>query len=186
MLEACCEIPESSYWPKGLIHGSPYIWKTSIDRIRSAFSRNRTEMAGLIILARRVLELTRDVDGYIEDLTRSICPDCQDVCCINRHSWPEFDDLIYLAAIDEEPPPYEPRLNDLEPCRYLGPTGCLKPRHLRPFRCNWYFCVTITGEMNSRGGREMRRYTDRMTELVRTRGRLIEEFRSLAKRGGWE
>lgn len=120
------------------------------------------------------------VDPQIEELTASICPACSSVCCINRHSFHAADDLAYLAALGVEPPTPDPAIPDRDPCKFLGASGCVLPRHLRPFRCTWYFCDPLVAAMESGTGRKSRKLTADMQALIDIRNELLDAFKRMS------
>lgn len=127
-------------------------------------------------LARRVHDGFAIIDPLIEELTASICPTCSSVCCINRHSFHAEDDLAYLAALGVEPPMPDTAIPDRDPCKFLGASGCVLPRHLRPFRCTWYFCDPLISEMETGNGRKTRKLSADMQSLINMRNELLDAF----------
>ena len=159
------------------VHTGAELWFGTIARIEEALDRVGTGRRELRRMAETVRRLTAALDGAIEELTAPVCPRCRDVCCINRHGWPDENDLIVLAALGESPPPFVPDLDDEAPCRFLAASGCTVPRWRRPFRCNWYFCGPLVEAIGNLPGRKQRNFTEGFRRLVEARTRLIEAVR---------
>ena len=144
--------------------------------IESFFSRRRRALGPLATLAAEVAGLTETVSGFIQEHTATVCTACAKVCCINRHSYHETADIIYLCALGERLPAYDKAVADTEPCQFLGERGCAIRRSLRPYRCNWYFCTPLLEHMQSASAREYRRFMGLMTELGRKREALLDIY----------
>jgi hypothetical protein len=137
----------------------------------------------------RVGALAADISAELEKLsaftekhTAVVCPECSSVCCVNRHSYHTLDDIVYIHAIGREIPLHTRGLDDSAPCQFLGEVGCTIPRHLRPYRCNWYFCSPLLEhiiEHNSK--RNYRFFIDLLEKITEKRQRLIEKFNSGVK-----
>jgi hypothetical protein len=119
------------------------------------------------------------IDGFIQACTAEVCPHCSNVCCINRHGYYDDEDLIYIISLGETLPYYKTGLSETDSCQFLRPTGCSVPRYLRPFRCNWYFCIPLIGFMRQRRGAEYRLFTSGMQEAIDLRAELIEIFKAI-------
>ena len=48
-------------------------------------------------IARRIRIGIEEIDPFVQQATRSVCPKCRDVCCINKHGYYDFEDLVYKA-----------------------------------------------------------------------------------------
>ncbi len=128
-------------------------------------------------------ELAKDTAGAIEALspaierhTSVVCPHCVQVCCVNRHSYHELADIIYLSSLGERPPAYRQGVGDAEPCRFLGGQGCTLKRSLRPHRCNWFFCGPLLDHIQASPVRDYRAFVAGLEEVNRKRERLIAAF----------
>lgn len=132
-------------------------------------------------LAQRVKGLTSSLDPVIETFTSAVCPSCREVCCINRHSYHAFDDLIYIRALSLEPPSYKEGVVDSSPCQFLGERGCVFERSLRPFRCNWYFCAPLLSCMDKVPAKEYREFSRRFREVQEVRQEMLNLFFSLSR-----
>ncbi len=112
------------------------------------------------------------VSPYIERHTSVVCPSCEDVCCINRHSFYDDRDLIFVHALGLSDNTSCPDIKDTDPCRFLGKTGCMLPRYKRPFRCTWYFCDRLLKSMESDSPKEYRVFISALQDLQSARQKI--------------
>ncbi len=122
-------------------------------------------------VATRLKELLIEVSPVIEEYTRQVCPQCQDVCCKQRHAIPEERDILYLGLIGLS----MPSIDDRDPdgaCQFLGDKGCIKPRWQRPLRCTWYFCEALLKAIDEGDQKKARKLIDMIKEIVHLSGRL--------------
>jgi len=169
-------IPHATRSFDRFVHQSGKTWHETIARIEKRFDSFDVDRNEFRKKAEEVARLTDDLDDMLEAMTSGTCPACRQVCCINRHSWPDESDLIYLLALGATPPPYEENLDENGPCRFLSALGCTIPRSQRPFRCNWYFCEPLIAEMDRLPGRIHRNFSEGFSRLVEIRKRLIDAF----------
>lgn len=114
------------------------------------------------------------VSSFIERHTQAVCPNCEKVCCIDRHGTYEKEDIVFLSAIGELRHDVRPKEPDTEPCRFLSPVGCGLPRIRRPFRCTWYFCTALLDEMQGGNPREYRKFIAELNRLLEHRRDVLE------------
>jgi len=133
-------------------------------------------------LAMRVKESFDELDPLIEKYTSRVCPSCDEPCCKDIHCRYVGLDIVYLDAlggdIDERviisgKNNEEGALRSV-PCRHLAEKGCVLPRHLRPYRCTWYFCSRLLDAIGAEPPREYRAFVDALRRLAETRLRLQE------------
>ena len=117
--------------------------------------------------AKRLQQLLIESSPLIEEYTRDLCPGCTDVCCRQKHGRYRERDLAYLHAIDETAPVFDYARPSESTCEFLGERGCIHPRWLRPFKCTWYFCDPLLRAMDERPGRQTRKLTAVMEEMIR-------------------
>ena len=137
----------------------------------------------------KVRDIAADISADIEHLsvfiqkhTPVVCPDCSRVCCINRHSYPAYDDVLYLYARGEIIPRYTAGLDDYAPCQFLGHMGCSIPRVLRPYRCNWYFCTPLLHHIvEHNSSRHYRFFINLLEQITGKRQRMMEEYAAVVK-----
>jgi len=133
-------------------------------------------------LAREVACLIESVSPLIEDHTRTVCPSCPDVCCINKHSYHDRSDFIYLQALGANMPSYKPGIADSDPCQFIGDYGCTLERSLRPYRCTWYFCTPLLEHIQKKSVRKYRRLMDLLKLITQKRTEMLDEFTLTAKK----
>ncbi|MBL7032140.1 MAG: hypothetical protein ISR97_03040 [Nitrospira sp.] len=83
------------------------------------------------------------VSPFIEKHTAIVCPDCESVCCKDKHGRYDDNDLIYLGALEVDIPVDMPGLKDAGPCRNMTGIGCSLDRWMRPYRCTFFFCNAL-------------------------------------------
>ncbi len=149
--------------------------------IENVFSCNEPLLQGVRELAAGVSEIVEELDPFIERYTASACPQCREVCCVNRHSYHTHEDVVYLLALREKVPLYDLRIGGAEPCQFLGRSGCVIRRHLRPHRCNAYFCPPLLELMNEGDAREYRRFAGSLERLTFTRMSMLRAFSQAAE-----
>jgi hypothetical protein len=126
-------------------------------------------------IAREIKEAFDDLSPFIENHTQAACPECEKVCCIDRHGTYEEEDILFLSALGEKPETEMPRDDDTLPCRYLTPRGCKLSRHRRPFRCTWYFCSALLQSMPDDVAREYRVFIKTFQHLQELRRSLLSQ-----------
>ena len=122
--------------------------------------------------ARKLKALLIKLSPLIEDYTATTCPGCTDVCCKQKRSILDHEDLLYITALREPLPDLDPSRDPEGPCQFMGPSGCMTPRWLRPWRCTWYFCDPLLAAMNSGPQKKARALSALVQEIVDLRGRV--------------
>ena len=118
------------------------------------------------------------IDVFIQGHTAEVCPHCRNVCCINRHSYYDYADLIYIQALGLEPPAYKEDVRDTDCCQFLSATGCTIERSLRPFRCNWYFCGALLKSMEDGAAKPYRKFIKEFQKIIELKKTLMDTFRT--------
>lgn len=116
--------------------------------------------------AERLKQLLIDASPLIEEYTSAVCPGCVDVCCRQKHGILRDRDKRYLSALGAEAPPRDESRAAEGPCELMGPTGCLHPRWMRPFKCTWYFCEPLLTALNEGPQKKARQLTLMMQEMI--------------------
>ena len=129
-------------------------------------------------LASEVRDAYEELSPLIEALTSEVCPDCESVCCIDRHGTHECADLVYLgllSGVDGEGvvPPEPALVDDTLPCRHLGERGCGIARWRRPHRCTWYFCERLLDRLRQEDSRQYRKFVGMLGRLCAMRHELV-------------
>ncbi len=164
-------------------HKKHIVFESIRQQVEQAFLASGSELAGLRELARETADAVEALSPVIERHTSAVCPDCMRVCCVNRHSYHELGDILYLYSLGERPPDYRKDIRDAEPCQFLGERGCRLMRSLRPHRCNWFFCAPLLDRIQSLPAREYRAFIAGLEEINRKRERLITAFGDIMRKG---
>jgi hypothetical protein len=151
-----------------------------LKRIEELFACHPEKFRAAGELAREVAEIVGQLDPAIERHTSSVCPQCTEVCCANRHSYHTHEDIVYLCALGEKIPAYDLDVDDYAPCQFLGGRGCSISRPLRPHRCNSYFCTPLLAHMENGNVKEYRRVVQSMKRLTDTRMAMLHAFAETA------
>jgi|GEM_PF-734961 len=151
-----------------------YILKSLYEDIKKTFHYKQTESHNKIkSIAIKVKDSILNIDDFIQKNTSVICRNCEKVCCINKHGYYEFEDLIFLNAINESLPKYREGIVDEEPCQFLTSHGCTLDRFIRPFRCNWYFCIPLINHMQNQKGKDLRRFENTLQQIIDDRREMV-------------
>jgi hypothetical protein len=159
-----------------LDHGEGGNSRRIIGLTEDLFCRQDALLLRVRELAAEVSGIVSELDRYIERHTASACPDCRNVCCINRHSYHTHEDLVYILALREKVPDHDLGVAGTDPCEFLGKRGCAIRRSLRPHRCNSYFCAPLLELMEKGNAREYRRFVAYLKRLTDTRMEMLYTF----------
>jgi hypothetical protein len=159
-----------------LDHGEGGNSRRIIGLTEDLFCRQDALLLRVRELAAEVSGIVGELDCYIERHTASACPDCRNVCCINRHSYHTHEDLVYILALREKVPGYDLGVAGTDPCQFLGKRGCVIRRSLRPHRCNSYFCAPLLELMEKGNAREYRRFVASLKRLTDARMAMLYNF----------
>lgn len=140
------------------------------------FAKYADELECLRVYAEAVTSEIETVGVFIERHTYVVCPECPQVCCINRHSYHELRDVVHIYAMGEKLPVSDKPAGDTEPCRFLGEKGCTLKRALRPHRCNWYFCEPLLKHIQNVPAQEYRRFIADLQGINEKREGLVNTF----------
>ena len=150
--------------------------------IDDVFRHHNDRLIKVRNLAVLIAEEIENLSVFIQKHTPVVCPDCSRVCCINRYSYPAYDDVLYLYARGENIPRYTAGLDDYAPCQFLGNMGCSIPRVLRPYRCNWYFCTPLLHHIvEHKSSRHYRFFINLLEQITGKRQRMMEEYAAVVK-----
>lgn len=127
-------------------------------------------------LSQEVAALVLSMGAAQQGACAAVCPECRSVCCINRHAFHEHEDLVYLAALGESMPSYKEEIEETAPCQFLGDCGCSVSRHLRPHRCNTYFCTPMLEYLETGPAPQYRQFIHDLERVNRKREEMLEEF----------
>lgn len=125
-----------------------------------------------IAKAQRLKDLLIELSPLVQEYTADVCPDCRDVCCKQKRSIMDEQDVRYLSALGMPLPVYDSaRLPD-DPCQFMDDQGCGTPRWLRPWRCTWYFCDPLLAAVNEGPRKKARKLSAVIQDIVDIRNSL--------------
>jgi len=116
--------------------------------------------------AEKLKKILIDLSPLIEEYSAGICPDCRDLCCKQKRSLPDPNDIRYRTALGTPFSERDPSRDPDGPCQFMGQAGCETPRWLRPWRCTWYFCDPLIEAMNAGPQKKARRLSSLIQEIV--------------------
>ncbi|MDI6800600.1 MAG: hypothetical protein QMD01_00890 [Thermodesulfovibrionales bacterium] len=151
-------------------------WDRAIHLLEIFSSEHHEELAHVKDLARTIKYSIDKIDSFIQQNTAVICPNCQKVCCINRHGFYDYEDLVYIYALGLKLPVYKEGMKDTEPCQFLSEYGCTIERAIRPFRCNWYFCSALLEHIEQGSAKPYRIFIKQLNEILDLRKEMLNEF----------
>jgi len=157
-------------------------WHEALSLLRYLFSHHNSDLCEMNRLAMALRQNIDAVDHFIQQNTAQVCPDCQKVCCINKHGYYDYQDLIYIVSLGLMPPLYRQGIVDTAPCQFLSQCGCVIERSIRPFRCNWHFCSSLIAFMASGPARPLRKFTLQFKVLQALRQEMIDFFFDILSR----
>jgi hypothetical protein len=132
------------------IHHDQAKYNQLIHQIEAIFHGQGHTLYRVKELAQRVREGIEKISPFIQQSTKAVCPNCADVCCVNKHGYYNYEDLVYIHALGLKPPDYDFERKDSTPCQFLTETGCVMDRSVRPSGCNWYLCGPLFDHMEGR------------------------------------
>jgi len=150
------------------------IYNQAVSQIEKVFQQNSVQLLHLRELAENICRKIADISPFIQQATQSACPACKDVCCIGKHGYYNFEDLVYVHALGLKPPPPVFERNDTDSCRFLTSHGCSMERQFRPSGCNWYFCESLFDYMETMPGYP--EFDDSLTAIAELWLKMIEEY----------
>jgi hypothetical protein len=156
-------------------------WNEAIELLKTFSSEHAYELSHVQDLARIIRFRINEIDAFIQQNTAMVCPHCERVCCINRHGYYDYEDLIYIHAMGLKPPTYKEGISDTDPCQFLSEYGCSIERSLRPFRCNWYFCNALLNHIEQGHAKPYRTFIKQLDEIIDLRKEMLDEFFRILK-----
>jgi len=147
--------------------------------IRCIFKDYPHEAENIRCLALEVKTGIEAIDPLIQEMTSEVCPYCKSSICTNLNGRFDWCDLIYLAALGLELPPFRDGLRDEEPCQFLAERGCILTRTMRPHRCNWWYCEPLLEVIEKWPPRKQRMFISSMEKITLTRKRMCDEFKTI-------
>lgn len=135
---------------------------------------NNTESSTLSELADELRQAFNAVSPFIEKHTAMVCPECNKVCCIDKHGRYDKNDLEFLRALGVRKHHDLPEREESAPCRFLNEKGCSRERWERPFRCTQFFCDALLKSLENDNAKLYRAFVEYLQHLISVRQRLLE------------
>jgi hypothetical protein len=161
------------------IHHNRAKYNQLIHNIAAIFHEQGHKLNRVKELAQRVKEGIEKISPFIQQSTEAACPNCADVCCINKHGYYNYEDLVYIHALGLKPPDYDFEKKDSNPCQFLSGKGCIMERSVRPSGCNWYLCGPLFDHMEGRAGYGV--FDNDLRDVAELWLELIDEFARVTK-----
>jgi hypothetical protein len=124
-------------------------------------------------LACQLKEAFNTVSPFIEKHTAIVCPECETVCCADKHGRYDSNDLLFHESLGTEIPVLSEGRNENDACRFIGETGCSRERWMRPYRCTFFFCDSLLKSLENDNAKLYRAFRDYFQYLVSLRHELI-------------
>ncbi len=125
-------------------------------------------------LAEELKETFIVLSPFIEKHASVVCPDCEDVCCKDKHGRYDKYDIAFLTALGEYVPQDTIEREEAGPCRYMSDTGCSLERWIRPYRCTFFFCNQLMNSMENDNAKMYRAFRSYLEHLVSVRQKLLD------------
>jgi hypothetical protein len=155
-------------------HHDPAAHNRAVCCLKEIFRNNSQELQNVRDSAKKIRDGIEKISPFIQQNTGTVCPKCKEVCCIRKHGYYNYEDLVYLHALGLKPPEYELGGEDSDPCPFLSESGCSLERPFRPSGCNWYFCDPLLEHMEKQS--DYQKFDAAIAELAELWNRLIDEF----------
>jgi hypothetical protein len=149
-------------------------YNQAIHYLGETFHKHRYKLQKVKGLALNIKERIERIGPFIQQTTQIVCPDCRDVCCIHKHGYYNFEDLVYIHALGLKSPVYEFGRKDSDPCQFLTENGCSIERPFRPSGCNWYFCDSLLDHIEK--SPEYYIFDSSLSDIAELWLKLTEEF----------
>ena len=156
----------------------PLTYDRMILFFEKTFSVHKDVLHRVKHLAEKIRDGIERLDPFIQQANQSVCPRCKEVCCISKHGYYKYEDLIYLFALGLKPPHMIFGRNDSDPCQFLIKTGCSMERWQRPSGCNWYFCDSLLDYMEPQPA--YRDFDETLSNVAELWIEMVEEFRRIS------
>lgn len=149
----------------------------TLNSIKMVFDSGHNELRNIKELAQKIKEGIEEISPFIQQSTEIVCQSCPNVCCINKHGYYSYEDLIYIHALGLKFPLYDFKRGDSDPCQFLSQKGCVMERSVRPSGCNWYFCEDLLDHMEKRSDYGI--FDRKLTEIAELWLKMIDKFNSI-------
>jgi len=138
-----------------------------------AENRKNSTAEGRKEIASQLKEAFKTISPFIEKHTAIVCPECETVCCADKHGRYDSNDLLFHEALGADIMEFPPGREEHDACRFIGDTGCCLERWMRPYRCTFFFCNTLLKSLETDNAKLYGAFIDYFQYLVSLRKELI-------------
>ena len=153
--------------------------KRAKKQIEEILSRNQAAFFEMVEIGKRLKAEYLRLEPMLKGFTESFCASCKNPCCVNRHGFPDFEDLVVQRCLGVKARTYEKGLKDTGPCKFLGPKGCVLNRLERSYRCTWYFCDRVMDGFQKRKPHQFLSFEKVMGDISRDRQKILKIFQDV-------
>ena len=161
------------------IHQDTVKYNQIVSHIEEVFHAQGYKLQKVKDLAQKIKEGLQKISPFIQQSVEAVCPGCSNVCCVSKHGYYNYEDLVYIYALGLKIPDYDFVKKDSTPCQFLSEKGCIMERSVRPSGCNWYFCDSLLDHMEKRP--EYAGFDNELKEVVEVWLELMNEFKGVIK-----
>jgi hypothetical protein len=161
------------------IHQDPVKYNQIAGHIEQVFNIQGHKLQKVKDLAQKIKEGIQNISPFIQHSTEVVCPRCSNVCCVSKHGYYNYEDLVYIYALGLKIHDYDFGKKDSTPCQFLSEKGCIVDRSVRPSGCNWYFCEPLLDYMEQRP--EYGKFDNDLKEVAEVWLEMMDEFARVVK-----
>ncbi len=125
-------------------------------------------------LADELKEAYDIVSPFIEKHTAIVCPDCESVCCKDKHGRYDENDHAFFKALGIDSSQDTSDREESDRCRYMTEMGCDLERWMRPYRCTFFFCDALLKSLEDDNSKLYRTFMEYFKYMVSTRKNLLD------------
>jgi hypothetical protein len=153
-----------------------------IGRLFRMIHEGRGMKVGLLDLKARAIKASfLALDPILTRFTGPVCASCPTGCCVNRHGFPDYEDLVVFRALGVERADFDPTLPDQDLCQYLGARGCMLKRYQRSYRCTWFFCDGLLDDFEARDPEAFQVFEEGCSRLAEARNSFLRAYQALIR-----
>jgi len=161
------------------IHQDPVKYNQIASHIEGVFNIQGHKLRKVKDLAQKIKEGLQKISPFIQRSVEAVCPSCSNVCCVSKHGYCNYEDLVYIYALGLKIHDYDFGKKDSTPCQFLSEKGCVMERSVRPSGCNWYFCEPLFDHMESKA--EFGKFDNELRDVAELWLELMDEFERVIK-----
>jgi len=154
-------------------------YRSACCQIITFFKKHHGQLSDICAIGREIEGCYRCLEPFFRNYTEGVCHLCPTPCCVNRHGFPDFEDLILFQAMGIRIPRYNFHVIDTDICQFLTPAGCILPRCSRSYRCTWYFCDYVLDKFEHSHTRMFGKFDSAISSLGEKRCVLLMQFKNM-------